>query len=230
MGPSTASMMALWALIGQWCWCKHGLLTGVQWERKSKQSISISSIQYTNLRNYVLDWGGWMRGKKPQGIKGSQSAAFFFLGTTEDSSLSIQEMVFSDCNRIFLRRAGSLRIPGSWCDNHFLVPSILDESRRAKRMSWLCTDLDVRPQVDNFSSISHSSSLSFLLPYAFLSTPLSHFPQYFTSIFIWYMFMINHSKITVGLYLKCKWPTPISDTLCFCYADCFSHEGYALSI
>ena len=156
-------------------------------------------------------------------------SCIFFLGTIEDSSLSIQEMVFSDYNGIFLHRPGSLRIPGSWCDHHFLVPSILGESRRARRMSWLCTDLDVRPQIENSSSISSSSSLS-LLPSAFLSTPLSHFPPHLTSIFIWYTFMINHAKITVGLYLKWKWPTPISDSLCFCYADCFSHEGYALSI
>lgn len=76
-----------------------------------------------------------MRGKKLRESKGPNQLHFFFLGTTEDSSLSIKEMVFSDCNRIFLQRAGSLRIPGSWCDDHFLVPSILGKSRRARRMS-----------------------------------------------------------------------------------------------
>ena len=60
------------------------------------------------------------------------SCIFFFLGTIEDSSLSIQETVFSDYNGIFLHRPGSLRIQGSWCDHHFLVPSILGESRRAR--------------------------------------------------------------------------------------------------
>lgn len=130
-------------------------------------------------------------------------------------------MVFSDCHRIFLKRAGYLGRSQGFGEILTLTTRVLCRERR----SWeddLAVHLANAPKQRVFFPFISSFCPPSLLLSAFLPLFLKLSQNfYFYFLLFGHVLMIAHSHITVGIYLKHKLSTYISDPLVSCSADSF---------